>query len=215
MRTASPARSRASPTKSSNTTAAWPISRWSACAAAACRSRGALPHALHEITGDEVPTGALDITLYRDDLMRHRSGRSRWCADRDPVLHRRPHDHAGRRRALYRPDDAGGARRADRLRPAEGDSAGRPGRSRPPRAADQGRLRRQERADVAARERAGAPARDRRRRRSRHRRARSEHGRRRPVAPPPLTALRRKDLLGIADLSAEEIVARCSTPPTR
>jgi len=26
---------------------------------------------LKEITGDEVPTGALDITLYRDDLMRH------------------------------------------------------------------------------------------------------------------------------------------------
>ena len=27
-----------------------------------------------EITGDEVPTGALDITLYRDDLMRHAVG---------------------------------------------------------------------------------------------------------------------------------------------
>ena len=27
-----------------------------------------------EITGDEVPTGALDITLYRDDLMRHPIG---------------------------------------------------------------------------------------------------------------------------------------------
>ena len=26
---------------------------------------------LHEITGDDVPVGALDITLYRDDLMRH------------------------------------------------------------------------------------------------------------------------------------------------
>ena len=26
---------------------------------------------LKEINGDEVPTGALDITLYRDDLMRH------------------------------------------------------------------------------------------------------------------------------------------------
>jgi len=29
---------------------------------------------LAEITGDEVPTGALDITLYRDDLMRHTVG---------------------------------------------------------------------------------------------------------------------------------------------
>ena len=29
---------------------------------------------LREITGDEIPTGALDITLYRDDLMRHAVG---------------------------------------------------------------------------------------------------------------------------------------------
>jgi len=29
---------------------------------------------LHEITGHDVPTGALDITLYRDDLMRHAVG---------------------------------------------------------------------------------------------------------------------------------------------
>ena len=40
------------------------------------RSRGVplarrLAKALQEITGDQVPTGALDITLYRDDLMRH------------------------------------------------------------------------------------------------------------------------------------------------
>jgi pyrimidine operon attenuation protein/uracil phosphoribosyltransferase len=28
-----------------------------------------LARALREITGDEIPTGALDITLYRDDLM--------------------------------------------------------------------------------------------------------------------------------------------------
>ncbi len=30
--------------------------------------------ALREINGDDVPTGALDITLYRDDLMRHAVG---------------------------------------------------------------------------------------------------------------------------------------------
>ena len=30
--------------------------------------------AIHEINGHEVPTGALDITLYRDDLMRHAVG---------------------------------------------------------------------------------------------------------------------------------------------
>jgi pyrimidine operon attenuation protein/uracil phosphoribosyltransferase len=43
------------------------------------RSRGVplarrIARALHEITGDEVGTGALDITLYRDDLMRHQVG---------------------------------------------------------------------------------------------------------------------------------------------
>jgi pyrimidine operon attenuation protein/uracil phosphoribosyltransferase len=43
------------------------------------RSRGVplarrLAKALLEITGDQVPTGALDITLYRDDLMRHAVG---------------------------------------------------------------------------------------------------------------------------------------------
>jgi pyrimidine operon attenuation protein/uracil phosphoribosyltransferase len=43
------------------------------------RSRGVplarrIALALQQITGDEVPTGALDITLYRDDLMRHQVG---------------------------------------------------------------------------------------------------------------------------------------------
>ena len=33
-----------------------------------------LARILREITGGEVPTGALDITLYRDDLMRHTIG---------------------------------------------------------------------------------------------------------------------------------------------
>ena len=33
-----------------------------------------LAHAIHEINKTEVPTGALDITLYRDDLMRHAVG---------------------------------------------------------------------------------------------------------------------------------------------
>ena len=33
-----------------------------------------LARALNEINGDDVPTGALDITLYRDDLMRHPVG---------------------------------------------------------------------------------------------------------------------------------------------
>src|SRR3954471_17909664 len=33
-----------------------------------------LAHSLREINGEEVPTGALDITLYRDDLMRQPVG---------------------------------------------------------------------------------------------------------------------------------------------
>ena len=33
-----------------------------------------IAQALHEISGQDVPTGALDITLYRDDLMRHTVG---------------------------------------------------------------------------------------------------------------------------------------------
>ena len=33
-----------------------------------------LARALREINGDNVPTGSLDITLYRDDLMRHPVG---------------------------------------------------------------------------------------------------------------------------------------------
>jgi pyrimidine operon attenuation protein/uracil phosphoribosyltransferase len=33
-----------------------------------------LAHAIHEINAAEVATGALDITLYRDDLMRHAVG---------------------------------------------------------------------------------------------------------------------------------------------
>ena len=35
---------------------------------------GRLASALHELSGVHVPTGALDITLYRDDLMRHQVG---------------------------------------------------------------------------------------------------------------------------------------------
>src|SRR6187200_3295653 len=33
-----------------------------------------ISRSLHDINGDDVPTGALDITLYRDDLMRHPVG---------------------------------------------------------------------------------------------------------------------------------------------
>jgi pyrimidine operon attenuation protein/uracil phosphoribosyltransferase len=33
-----------------------------------------IARAIHDINGHDVPTGALDITLYRDDLMRHAVG---------------------------------------------------------------------------------------------------------------------------------------------
>jgi pyrimidine operon attenuation protein / uracil phosphoribosyltransferase len=58
--------------KSSNGTRALTASPSSASARAACTSRGASP--LYDIAQEEVPTGALDITLYRDDLMRHAVG---------------------------------------------------------------------------------------------------------------------------------------------
>ena len=40
-----------------------------------------IAHSLRDINHEEVPTGALDITLYRDDLMRHAVGAQ-------PVIHR-------------------------------------------------------------------------------------------------------------------------------
>ena len=48
--------------------------RSSAFARAACRSPQRLAAELKKLTGVDVPTGALDITLYRDDLMRHAVG---------------------------------------------------------------------------------------------------------------------------------------------
>ena len=76
-----------------------------------------LARALREINGDDIPTGALDITLYRDDLMRNPVGTAAGRApDRDSVLDRRSQDSARGRRALHGPDDSGGARRAHRLR---------------------------------------------------------------------------------------------------
>ena len=69
MRSASLARSRESRTKSSNIIAAFPIWRWSACAAVACRSPSALPTTCGRSPAKTSPVGALDITLYRDDLM--------------------------------------------------------------------------------------------------------------------------------------------------
>src|SRR5262249_53297040 len=92
-----------------------------------------------------------------------------------------------RRCALHGEDDPRRARRAHRLRPAARHSARGARRPRPPRAAHQGGLRRQERADVAVTKRAGAPHRDRRPRRS------GDSG------------IMKKDLLGISDLTRDDI----------
>ena len=125
--------------------------RSSASARAACRWRGGSPRRSSEITGDDVPTGALDITLYRDDLMRHAVGPQ-------PLVRRTEIPFSIDDRKILLVDDVlytGRTIRAaldalidfGRPRAIQLDRARRP---RPPRAADQGRLRRQEPADVAA-----------------------------------------------------------------
>ncbi len=68
------ARLPASRTRSSRGTGGSTISRLSASGRAACRSPGGSPGPIRDINGHDVPTGALDITLYRDDLMRHTVG---------------------------------------------------------------------------------------------------------------------------------------------
>ena len=125
----------------------------SASRRAACRSRSGSPPLIAKSTGRQPPVGALDITLYRDDVGPWRPRTSSRCsATRTCRWRRRPHRLPGRRRALHRPHGARRARHADGLRAAARDPAGRAGRPRPPRAADRGRLRGPHRAD-------GAPAR--------------------------------------------------------
>ena len=55
-----------------------------------------LAKVLEQITSAPIRTGALDITLYRDDLMRHvvRPSTAR-AAHRNSLLDRRPEDPAG------------------------------------------------------------------------------------------------------------------------
>ncbi len=107
---------------------------------------------IKDINHHEVPTGALDITLYRDDLMRHAVGAQ-------PVVGRTDIPFSIDDKRILLVDDVlytGRTIRAalDALiefgRPKV-HSAGGARRSRPSRAADQGRLRRQEPADLARR----------------------------------------------------------------
>ena len=115
-----------------------------------------LARALKEINGDDVPTGALDITLYRDDLMRHPVGPQ-------PLVRRTEIPFSIDDRKIMLVDDVlytGRTIRAaldalidfGRPRVIQLDRARRP---RAPRAADQGRLRGQEPADIAQAERPG------------------------------------------------------------
>ena len=214
MRTASRARSRASLTKSSNATTASMTSRSSACA----RRGVPLARRIAAVLGERQRRRRADRRARHHALPRRSDAHAGRAAadrpqDRDPVLDRRAHDRPGRRRALHRAHDAGGARRADRLRAAQGDPAGGARRPRPPRAADPGRLRRQERAHVAPGERAGPPAGDRRRRRSHRRGGRSEpwkpFSRPRRRSPPPRRPARHRRSQRRGDR------ARSSTPPRR
>jgi hypothetical protein len=104
---------------------------------------GRIAAALKELTGIDVPTGALDITLYRDDLMRHAVGPQ-------PVIRRTEIPFSIDDRLillvddvlLYRPHDSRRPRRADRFRPPARHPTGGPRGPRPSRAADSRRLRR-------------------------------------------------------------------------
>ncbi len=108
-----------------------------------------------EYSGVDVGHGALDITLYRDDLMtkppRPLEATSIPAGGIDDALVILVDDvlYSGRsvRSALDALRDVG--------RPQVG-AVGRAGRPRPPRTAGARRLRRQERADLAQRERAGS-----------------------------------------------------------
>src|SRR3974377_768292 len=123
-----------------------------------------IARAIAEFEGEEVPVGTLDVGLYRDDL-----------TERGPTVNIQPSDVpdvAGKRVVLVddvlytaRPGTAALAppRPPHRLRPSGADPAGGARRPRPPRAADPGRLRRQEHPHRAQRRRPGPARRDRRR----------------------------------------------------
>ena len=114
-----------------------------------------------EIVGRAIPTGALDITLYRDDLMRHTVGPQ-------PVLRETAIPFSIDDRRILLVDDVLYTGRTVRAALDALVDFGRPesiqlvvtGRSRSPRIADQGRLRGQEPSDVAEAECAGRPGRD-------------------------------------------------------
>ena len=124
-----------------------------------------LAQLLREINGDHVPTGSLDITLYRDDLMRNAVGPQ-------PVVRRTEIPFSIDDRRILLVDDVLYTGRTTRAALDALIDFGRPraiqlvvmvdrGHRELP---DQSGLRRQERPDVAEAERAGSVAGDRRRR---------------------------------------------------
>ena len=209
MRSASRARSHASPTKSSNTIAAWPTSRF-----VGVRSRG-VPIAqriaadLKQITGEDVAVGALDITLYRDDLM----GASVGIA---PLVRKTEIPFSIDGRTIVLVDDVLYTGRTTRAALDALTDFGRPRsiqlvvlvdrghRELPIKADYVGKnvpTSRQESVQVHLRELDGVDE------VLLQGEERMRFGRRQTTAAaPPLTALRQRHLLGIADLSPEEIV---------
>jgi pyrimidine operon attenuation protein/uracil phosphoribosyltransferase len=123
------ARSRALPTRFSSATAAssaWP---WWASARRGDVLAKRLAGVLEQITRAPVRTGALDITLYRDDLMRHAVGPQPLVRRTEIPFRSTTRRSCSSTTCSTRAHDPRGARRADRFRPPEGDSAGRARRS--------------------------------------------------------------------------------------
>ena len=211
MRSAFHARSRESPTKSSNIIAVFPISRSLACAAAACRSRSASRDDLRKIAGEEIAVGALDITLYRDDLMGASVGIT-------PLVRKTEIPFSIDGRTIVLVDDVLYTGRTTRAALDALTDFGRPKsiqlvvlvdrghRELPIKADYVGKnvpTSRQESVQVKLRELDGVDEVAAAREGVSHGGSQTAAS---PKAAPPLTALRHKHLLGIADLSAEEIV---------
>jgi len=96
---------------------------------------------LREITGAEVPTGALDITLYRDDLMKTAVGPQPSCVGRRSRSRSTAATSCWSTTCSTRGGRSGRRSTRSSTSAAQHDPAGRARGPRPPRAAHQGRLR--------------------------------------------------------------------------
>ena len=155
---------------------------------------------IREIEKARVDTGVIDVAMHRDDVgtrtelpVVHASKLPVPLEDRtviivDDVLYHRPHRARGDGRDQF-------------VRPSRAHSTRCAGRSRPSRAADSSRLRRKKFADRDARTNSGPPA------RNRQRTGRGLAVKEEQVTRSAKTDTRwtRKDLLGLRELSADEI----------